>query len=465
MRYFAILKDSFREALDSKVMYVLFAISTLSVLVVATLSFRPLSAQATMEQFFPNAKLGGVSVLFFALYHPELKVAGLDEEDVAAKEKRGDGLQEKMQPIYEFKLEKVELLSGEADSPQSDYVVTLVDTMPRRGEKAGRAEILKQGEASVRTLFEKAVALGFFRLGEIQGEIEGKEGADLTLAKTRFRVTLHGTSQTHRIWAHEPSFFFGALPLEGLAFPLSFQLYILSKNVLSLGAWIAILVGVVITSFFIPSMLAKGTVDMLLVKPIHRWAILLYKYVGGLTFIFLNSLYAMFGMWLVLGLRTGVWAHGLFLLVLTMTFFFAILYAVSTFVGVATRSTIASIIVAIAAWAACFSIGLTHKIFDTRGRSEARMEKRQQMIIPAEQRWGDSRLAQATGLLHAITPRTEELNVLNDNIVYFAFMTSVFDMGKFESGERPFWESVLVSGIWIAVFLTASCVWFTFKDY
>ena len=52
MKYLAILKDSLREALDSKVLYVLFALSTLSIIVVAMLSFKPLTAEKTMQQFF-----------------------------------------------------------------------------------------------------------------------------------------------------------------------------------------------------------------------------------------------------------------------------------------------------------------------------------------------------------------------------------------------------------------------------
>ena len=55
-------------------------------------------------------------------------------------------------------------------------------------------------------------------------------------------------------------------------------------------------------------MLRKGTVDMLVVKPIHRVALLLYKYIGGLTFIFLNTVVAIGGVWLALGLRSGIWA-------------------------------------------------------------------------------------------------------------------------------------------------------------
>src|SRR5260370_15409175 len=45
MKYLAILKDSAREALDSKVLYVLIGFSCLGILLTAGISFKPESAQ------------------------------------------------------------------------------------------------------------------------------------------------------------------------------------------------------------------------------------------------------------------------------------------------------------------------------------------------------------------------------------------------------------------------------------
>jgi hypothetical protein len=38
-------------------------------------------------------------------------------------------------------------------------------------------------------------------------------------------------------------------------------------------------------------------------------------------------------------------------------------------------------------------------------------------------------------------------------------------MGKFDTGERNWWVSLLVSVTWIAIFLALAALWFTFKDY
>ncbi len=49
------------------------------------------------------------------------------------------------------------------------------------------------------------------------------------------------------------------------------------------------------------------------------------------------------GVWVVVGLRTGVWSPGLLYSVGGITFYFAILYSVSTLFGVLTRSTLVAI--------------------------------------------------------------------------------------------------------------------------
>ena len=122
------------------------------------------------------------------------------------------------------------------------------------------------------------------------------EVVGVTHEKGTFLIDARVTPVGERYWPHDFSLFFGALPIFRDGVPLGAQLYALETILVNqLGAWVAILVSVVITAFFIPNMLRKGTVDFLLVKPIRRPTLLLYKYVGGLTFIFLNTALAVGG--------------------------------------------------------------------------------------------------------------------------------------------------------------------------
>src|SRR5438067_61330 len=49
MKYLAILRDSFREALDSKILYVTWGLAALVLLFVGSISIRPLTMQRELE--------------------------------------------------------------------------------------------------------------------------------------------------------------------------------------------------------------------------------------------------------------------------------------------------------------------------------------------------------------------------------------------------------------------------------
>jgi ABC-type transport system involved in multi-copper enzyme maturation permease subunit len=465
MKYFAIFKDSVREALDSKVLFVMLALCTAVILILATMSFKPLSAAESYARFFPqeivlpDGKTQRFSMMFLALYNHELNEMSL-EEDGIPKALADDGVLGRMALTEAYELEKVELVDGEPDAPESDYALTILDRF-RRVSKLDDLAKLQKGRDQVRLLFQRAEEFGFVQLGEVTSDIiwPEKEGP----ARIRYRVVVHGTPKTFRIWSHDMSLFFGGFPIPAPAAPLGYQLYVMSQVVILFGAWIAILVGVVITAFFIPNMLSKGTVDMLLVKPIHRWTLLVYKYFGGLTFILLINAYAILGIWLVVGMRSGVWPTGSLLLILSLTFFFAILYAISTLVGVLTRSTIASIILTLLAWSLFFAIGWGHNRVGTLSRQE-----RQQVRMGKEVAggWRDSKVAIVINALHAVTPRTEELNRLNDQIVYCDLMSGrVADIMNLDTARRNWWLTLGVSAAWVSIFLGLACVIFTLKDY
>jgi ABC-type transport system involved in multi-copper enzyme maturation permease subunit len=239
------------------------------------------------------------------------------------------------------------------------------------------------------------------------------------------------------------------------------QLFVLTSLVISFGSWVVILTGVIISSFFIPNMLRKGTVDLLLVKPIHRWALLLYKYVGGLTFIFINNAYAILGIWLALGLRSGIWANWFLLLIFVLTFFFAILYAVSTLIAVLTRSSVTAILVTIGAWFVFFLVGTMHQFFESQKRVEEAKK------LPAEQQtWTNNPFGNVVGAIHAVLPRTADLNHLSSLLILSDFMTGSWSEARKLDTSRIEWgESLLVSGLFIAVMLGLSCWWFATKDY
>ena len=128
--------------------------------------------------------------------------------------------------------------------------------------------------------------------------------------------------------------------------PLGLQIFILYKLLTTgFGAWIMLLVGVVVTSFFVPNMIRKGTLELLLVRPISRWRLLFYKYLGGLLFALVLLLALVGGAWLATGLRAGLWSPTVLMAVPIVLLFFALLYACSTLVAVITRAPVPAMLV------------------------------------------------------------------------------------------------------------------------
>jgi ABC-type transport system involved in multi-copper enzyme maturation permease subunit len=462
MKYLAILKDSLREARDSWVLLGLLSLSTLVILFVASLSFKPLSAERTMRLFFSPHPMQAPAI-YEALNNRKA-------EKVLLMQGRWHSLQ----------LETVELLRGEADSPHSDYALTVSAGHRFRGQpmiqdKESKAVADKAaGEdraeiAHLRKLFEDAEEVGYIKVDAIEPVAKGDDDK----GRNRYRITVQGTPNTHRIWATETSVLFGAVPLDLFLSdaPLSFRIYKLAKFVISFGSWIAVLLGIVVTAFFIPNMLRKGTIDLLLVKPLSRGMLLVYKYLGGLSFIFLATAYAIGGIWLALGIRSGLWANGTLLLIFSLTFFFAILYAVSTLVGVVTRSVVMSILVTVIVYATLAVIGLAHsgaELFERMEKESGLIKERgggEQMPDKDKPAWLAPAIT-SIKIIYAISPRTDDLNDINDLIVYTDFMTgNLGDMKKFDNSDRNWWLGFLVSAIWIVLVLGLATLWFYYKDY
>jgi len=98
-------------------------------------------------------------------------------------------------------------------------------------------------------------------------------------------------------------------------------------------------------SSFIPNMLERGTIDLLLSKPIERFEIILGKYLGGIVIVFANILYAVLCLWLIIGFKLDQWNFYFLLTSFSITFTFMVLYAMIIFTGVLTRSSILAMMV------------------------------------------------------------------------------------------------------------------------
>jgi ABC-type transport system involved in multi-copper enzyme maturation permease subunit len=442
MKYWAILKDSLREAVDTKIIYVMAGLSILVILFVASISFTPLPAEEMMR--------GLVSGNFVDLIRPGARQGRVEPQPA---EPHASG----------FTFRKIEALQGPANSPTSEYRMTLLMLFPN-ARAAARARVApRQAIQQIKNRFALYEQFELIQVADIRLASSAVKPNDPKRPEedrqVAFTVTTRPTNATLRIWPHQISLFFGAVPLEANA-PLGIQLYFIALSILQIGAWVAILVSIILTAYFIPNMLRKGTVDLLLVKPIHRWALLCYKYLGGLIFIFLNTTLAVGGIWLALGLRSGIWANGFLFTILVVTFFFAILYAVSTLFGVLTRSPIVAILMACGTWFLLFLVGFGYQLFETRRH----MEEDHQ--VAEQERWSDNAFASFVKGAHLVLPRTSDLSRLMDQIVRSDFLTGkLTNAARLDRTSITWGESIAVSLLFIAVMLGLSCWRFSSKDY
>ena len=114
---------------------------------------------------------------------------------------------------------------------------------------------------------------------------------------------------------------------------LSFELLIINPL-----ANLCILLAIFSSASFIPSMLEKGNIDLLLSKPISRTELILGKYFGGVLVVFLNIFMLTFGVWLIISFKFGYWNPSFLLTSVLITFIFAILYAIIVLFGVITKA-------------------------------------------------------------------------------------------------------------------------------
>jgi ABC-type transport system involved in multi-copper enzyme maturation permease subunit len=96
----------------------------------------------------------------------------------------------------------------------------------------------------------------------------------------------------------------------------------------------------------IPSMLEKGKIDLFLSKPLTRGELLMARSIGAVSGIAINLIYFFLGIWLIFGLRIGVWHWGFLSSVIYVIIAFFCYYSVVAIVGLITRSTGFSILLA-----------------------------------------------------------------------------------------------------------------------
>lgn len=144
---------------------------------------------------------------------------------------------------------------------------------------------------------------------------------------------------------------------------------------------IGIFTAILVTSSIVPQTFEPGSIDLLFSKPVSRSLVFLTKYLGGCAFVLLNSVYFMVGLTFFVWLKLDMWMPGLLLIIPVFVFVFAIYYALSCLAGVVWRNAIICVVASILFWFYCFSIGLTRNFLDMVAMTPRRSE---QIVVVGE---------------------------------------------------------------------------------
>ena len=120
----------------------------------------------------------------------------------------------------------------------------------------------------------------------------------------------------------------------------------LELAIINLLGFFGLLLAIFSSASFVPIMLEKGNIDLLLSKPISRTQLLLGKYFGVVLFVFVNILSLVAGIWLIISFKFGYWDASFLTLSVIIGFTFAVLYALILLFGVITKNSIFGMMIA-----------------------------------------------------------------------------------------------------------------------
>jgi ABC-type transport system involved in multi-copper enzyme maturation permease subunit len=105
-------------------------------------------------------------------------------------------------------------------------------------------------------------------------------------------------------------------------------------------ASLCLLLAIFSSASFVPVMIEKGNIDLLLSKPISRAQLLWGKYFGGIVVVLLNIAFLILGVWLIVSIKFSYWNFAILWSILLITFAFAALNALIVLLGVVTKSSV-----------------------------------------------------------------------------------------------------------------------------
>jgi len=339
--FLAILKDSFREAVDSKVLYFLVSLSLISMVFCLGVGFKKQPYAEAVERLFSRSSWGAVRIPEGELDKPlpplvPPKVVSIEEDggvvEVTLEMKDPEAFHARVLINYNFDPKD---LDGSFQYEDRD-----INTL--------------EGESGFKRYLQTRLMLAGYIPNRVRKDGDG-----------HYVVTCGPQGEFSASGAQSLTLFFGLSEINLVSFSARrMVLRIQSLLANNIAGQFGVLIAVVVTAWFMPNMLKKGSIDLLLARPVPRWRLLVYRYLGGLTFVALNASILIGGTWAGLTIGTGFVQWGYLLCAVTLTLLFAIVYSVSVLTSVLFRNVVLSIVFPVAFWFVCSTVNTIHLLFD-----------------------------------------------------------------------------------------------------
>ena len=388
-QFLAILGDSFREAADRRALLVLLALSLLPIGLCASLGFDSDPPEAVLrrqiDEFgtFRRASLGTTTT----------ESNGSGTELRALRQLEDDQLGAALQGGLTFEL----AFAGQHELPR------LAARWFRFHGEPGFAE---DDEASWPARVDDSPREQIFlerRIAQFGWDhVAVRPSADPKV----WQVAVRSEHPYELAGGLKVSAGFGAieLPVRGMTLA-EFVVALQSGLAQVLVGFVGMLIALSATSAFVPNMLQKGRLDLVLARPIGRARLLLTKYLGGLWFVTCLATFVIGGCWLGLTLGSGYSNPWFLLSIATLVTAFAVLYSVSVLVGVLTCSSGIATLVALAVWfLGSVVVGARHAV-DAFGSD-----------VPA---W----LGDGLEVAYLVLPKIEDLDLLSTSLLARAHLS------------------------------------------
>lgn len=120
---------------------------------------------------------------------------------------------------------------------------------------------------------------------------------------------------------------------------------LLQATMTSVSYLLVLIFCIISAASFIPSMVEKGNIDLLISKPLSRFKILMSKYLGAVLFVAISLVYFIGAIWLILSMKSGFWNFNFLFTILSLTIAFAVMYSIVVFIGLTSQTSIIGILV------------------------------------------------------------------------------------------------------------------------